>query len=126
MTNGDTITLRATSPLAGTEDTVSATVGASAFPWNVRTVGNNTVYAFVTSTSTAGSITIAGADVLCNSQAAAAGLGGSWVAALATGGVTGGGPASRVPWNWTLLKNMNNATVATSWDDLTDGTIATH
>jgi hypothetical protein len=123
VTNGDTITLRATSPVAGQEDNVAVTVGASGFTWKVRTVGNNTVYAFVTATMTTGGITIAGADALCNSQAVAAGLGGSWIAALSTG-TTGNGPVSRVPWNWTTLKNMNNATVATSWDDLADGTIA--
>jgi hypothetical protein len=50
VTNGDTITLRATSPVAGQEDNVAVTVGASSgFTWKVRTVGNNTVYAFVTS-----------------------------------------------------------------------------
>jgi hypothetical protein len=57
-------------------------------------------------------------------EAAAAGLGGSWIALVATGLGTGNGPAARIPWNWTTLKNMNNATVATSFDDLTDGTIS--
>jgi hypothetical protein len=124
VTNGDTITLRATSPLAGSEDTVSATVGTGSWPWKVRTVANNTIYAFVTSTTVQGNITIAGADALCNSQAASAGLGGSWIAALSTGTGDGTGPVYRVPWNWTTLKNMNNATVATGWGDLADGTIA--
>lgn len=124
VTNGDTVTLRATSPVAGQEDNVAVTIGASGFTWKVRTVGNNTIYAFVTATTTTGAIGIPGADALCNSQAAAAGLGGSWIAALATGTGVGEGPASRVPWNWTTLKNMNNATVATSWNDLTDGTIS--
>jgi hypothetical protein len=62
----------------------------------------------------------------CAPQAAAAGLGGSWIALdwqrdLGTGNRS---RRYRVPWNWTTLKNMNNAPVATSFDDLTDGTIA--
>jgi len=124
VTNGDQITLRATSPVAGQEDTVSATIGSSSFPWKVRTVANNTIYAFVTSTTVQGNVTIAGADALCNSQAVSAGLGGAWIAALSTGTGDGTGPVYRVPWNWTTLRNMNNAVVATSWDDLADGTIA--
>lgn len=126
VTNGDTITLRATSPVAGQEDNITATVGSSGFTWKVRTVGNNTIYAFVTSGTWNGNLGgLAGADTKCNTEAAAAGLGGSWIAgvAMASGSSTNG-LAYRIPWNWTLLKNMNNATVATSWDDLTDGTIS--
>lgn len=126
VTNGDQVTLRATSPVAGQEDQVTATVGTSSWPWKVRTVGNNTIYAFVTSGTWNGNLGgLAGADTKCNTEAAAAGLGGSWIAgvAMASGSSTGG-PVYRIPWNWTTLKNMNNATVATSWNDLADGTIA--
>jgi hypothetical protein len=125
VTNGDTVTLRATSPVAGQEDTVSATIGSAGFSWKVRTVANNTIYVFVTSGTWTGNLGgVSGADAKCNAEAAAAGLGGSWIALVATGLGTGNGPAARIPWNWTTLKNMNNATVATSFDDLTDGTIS--
>lgn len=125
VTNGDTVTLRATSPVAGQQDTVSATIGTSSFSWNVRTVANNTIYAFVTAGTWNGNLGgLAGADAKCNAEASSAGLGGSWIAFLSVGTGTYDGPANRLPWNWTTLKNMNNATVATSYDDLTDGTIA--
>jgi hypothetical protein len=123
VTNGDQITLRATSPVAGQEDTVSATIGSAGFSWKVRTVANNTIYAFVTSGTAQGNVTVAGADAMCASAASAAGLGGSWLALIAPAPGDGNGPAARAPWNWTTLKNMNNVTVATSFNDLFDGTI---
>lgn len=131
VTNGDTISLQATSPVAGQEDTISLTIGSSSFSWKVRTSANNTIYAFVTknfpSVSTGivtADITLTGADTLCNAQAAAGGLSGSWVAMLAQGNGSTDGPANRIPWNWTTLKNMNNQVVATSYADFTDGTWA--
>ena len=124
VTNGDTITLQATSPIAGQQDIISLTVGNSSFSWNVRTVANNTIYAFVTSATTTGGVTISGADSMCASAASSAGLSGTWLAMIATGSGTSDGPANRIPWNWTTLKNMNNQAVATSFTDLTDGTIS--
>lgn len=122
VTNGDTVTLRATSPVAGQEDMVMATIGSTSFAWKVRTVANNTIYAFVTSTTYQANLGgVGGADTKCNTAASAAGLGGSWIAAI---GSSGAGLAARIPWNWTELRNMNNAIVATSYADLTDGTIA--
>lgn len=125
VTNGDTVTLRATSPVAGVEDTVSLSAGSSSFSWKVRTLANNTIYAFVTSATGTGNLGgVAGADAMCASAATAAGLGGSWLALVAPANTDGNGPASRAPWNWTSLRNMNNAVIATSFNDLVDGTIS--
>lgn len=125
VTNGDTVTLEATSPIVGQQDTVSLTIGGSSFNWYVRTVANNTIYAFVTSSTRTGAMpSLAAADTACNSEASSAGLGGSWIAVLAPSSSTNDGPLSRAPWNWTTLKNMNNQVVATSFDDFSDGTIS--
>jgi hypothetical protein len=122
VTNGDTLTLRATSPIPGQQDVVTLTVAGVPYLWNVRTVANNTIYGFITTSDyTGGMGGVGGADGICNSEAAAAGLGGSWTALLGTGGA-GSGPMARMPWNWTTLRNMNNATVATGLNDFTDGT----
>lgn len=125
ITNGDTITLQATSPIVGQQDTISLTIGSSSFNWYVRTVANNTIYAFVTSsTRTGGFSPLSAADAVCNGEASSAGLSGNWIALVAASSSTYDGPLSRAPWNWTTLKNMNNQVVATSFDDLSDGTIA--
>jgi hypothetical protein len=55
VTNGDTVTLRATSPVAGQEDTSRPRLGAG-FSWKVRTVANNTIYVFVTSGTWTGNL----------------------------------------------------------------------
>ena len=125
--NGDQITLRATSPALGLENVVSLTVGSSNFNWQVRTPGNNTIRVFTTSTTTTGALGGAGgADSFCTNRATAVGLPGSWTAVVGTGAAGDFSLSSRLPWNWKTLKNMNGtgSTVAVSLADFLDGSVS--
>ncbi|MDD3021467.1 MAG: hypothetical protein PHX61_10910, partial [Alphaproteobacteria bacterium] len=118
VTNGDSITLQATSPALGLESVVTLTTGTISTNWLVRTPGNNTIRIFTTSGGYYGTQVT---DSTCTSVANAAGLPGTWIV-MASAGTSGIG--SILPWNWKHLKNMNGQTVATSVDDFMDGTIS--
>ena len=65
---------------------------------------------------------LAGGDVLCNAEASAAGLGGTWMAWLAS---TTAGPATRfTTQSSSPYRRLDDVVVANSWADLVDGTIA--
>lgn len=118
-TNGDTITLQATSPALGQESIVTLTTGSTTTNWLVRTPGNNIIRVFTTSAIVAGN---AVSDATCTARASAAGLPGAWMGVY--GSAVGDSVANRLPWNWKFLKNMNGGTVATSPPDFMDGTIS--
>lgn len=124
INNGDTLQLRATSPGSGQEAITTVTVGASSFPYTVRTIAANTIRVFTRNATTNGAIGGAGgADSLCTTSANAAGLPGNWVAVIGADPV-GSTVRTRLPWNWTALRNMSGALVATSLDDFMDGSVA--
>jgi hypothetical protein len=77
---------------------------------------------FVTSTTSTGSLGgLAGADAKCQTRAVAAGLPGTYMAWLSDASVH---PASRFTQSTGPYQLVTGATVATSWSDLTDGTLA--
>ncbi len=120
VTNGDQIRLRATSGAAGSERTITLTVGATSGTWKLRAPATGTIRAFITSTTYNGSGSgFTTFDGYCNTRAAAAGLGGTWVAMMAAAGTN---LFDRIPWNWTSFTNMNGEVVGTSVGDLSDGT----
>lgn len=123
--NGDQITLQSTSPVAGQESLVAITIGSSTFNWQVRTPGNNTIRVFTRNATSTGNFgSVGAADALCTSSANAANLPGNWVAVMV--GAPGSSINERLPWNWTVLKNLNGvgAVVATGASDFLDGTIS--
>jgi hypothetical protein len=125
VTNGQTVTLQVAAPNAGTEGLVTLTIGTATYTWTVRTIyAGNTVRVFTTSATVASANLggLGGADSTCTTRANTAGLAGNWVAVLqASDGVS---VESRLPWNWTQLRNMGGALVATSLSDFLDGTVS--
>jgi len=122
-TNGDTIRLRASSPVAGTEDIISLLAGSSTFTWKLRTSSNSTIRTF-TSKNTIGNGafgSVGTADSFCTTAANVAGLGGNWVAVMVSQDLEQ--VVNRLPWDWQRLENMNGQVVATGVDDFLDGTI---
>jgi hypothetical protein len=84
--------------------------------------GTCTRYVFATSTMYSGSMGgLAGADALCQTRATAAGLPGTYRAWLADGT---GSPSTRFNRSTVPYVLVNGTTVANSWTDLTDGTLA--
>jgi hypothetical protein len=122
--NGQTVTLQVPAPAAGTEGLVTLTIGTATYTWTVRTIyAGNTVRIFTTNSSGFnGTLGISGADSRCTTDANAAGLAGNWVAVAQ--GATTASVADRLPWNWTMLKNMSGALVATSLADFVDGSVS--
>jgi hypothetical protein len=127
--NGQAVTLQVAAPNAGTESLVTLTIGTATYTWTVRTIyAGNTVRIFTTSAvvtsigNMAGLTGVGGADSICTSRANAAGLAGNWVAVMHGGAVSS--VATRLPWNWTQLRNMGGALVATSLDDFMDGSVS--
>jgi hypothetical protein len=125
VTNGQTVTLQVAAPNAGTEGLVTLTIGTATYTWTVRTIyAGNTVRIFTTSTGPSnGSFGgLGGGDSTCTTQANAAGLAGNWVAVLQS--ASGASVGTRLPWNWTQLRNMGGALVATSLSDFLDGSVS--
>jgi hypothetical protein len=124
VTNGQSVTLQVAAPNAGTESLVTLTIGTATYTWTVRTIyAGNTVRIFTTNASGfAGNLGVSGADAQCVSSANAAGLAGNWVAVMQ--GATTASVADRLPWNWTQLRNMGGALVATSLADFVDGSVS--
>lgn len=110
---------RAFTPLAaGQEFAINIKVGANNQVWKVRTIQAATRRIFVTSATYNGNMGgLSGADANCQSQAAGAGLTGTWYALLGGNYVNG---FSRIPWNWNRLETMNAALVANNMGELED------
>ncbi len=122
--NGDTVTVRATSPAAGVQNTVTVAMGTGTVTWKVSTSQNITIRAFTTQAIVNPAMGgLGGADSLCTNRANTAGLGSNWIAVLNTVWASNT-VGDRLPWNWTELRNTNGQLVATSLGDFMDGTIA--
>lgn len=119
VSKGDTITLRATSPAAGIESSVSVTAGSGGATWKVRTASSKSVRIFSTNGTFNGSQVSA---ATCNAVAAAASMGGSWVPVV--GQSQDVSLHEHLPWDWSTMYNTNNQVVATSLSDYLDGTIS--
>lgn len=127
INSGDTLTIRADAPAVNNQrNKVKITVGTYSTYWYVG-AGNsaNIKRVFIRSTVIgSGNLSgVGGADAICSSTASGAGLGTGW-RALISDSSEDGYAVNRVPLNWGTLRNMNGANVATSWDDLWDGTVA--
>ncbi|HNQ92922.1 MAG TPA: hypothetical protein PKI93_08345, partial [Alphaproteobacteria bacterium] len=125
VTNGQTVTLQVAAPAAGTEGLVTLTIGTATYTWTVRTIQSGNVVRVFTSANTIGNCSFGGvgaADSFCTNAANVAGLAGNWVAVV--GQSDNVSVADRLPWNWTMLKNMNGALVATSLADFMDGSVS--
>ncbi|QQG37114.1 MAG: hypothetical protein HYS17_04955 [Micavibrio aeruginosavorus] len=103
----------------------TVTVGGQSRNWSVTTQELGTFkYTFgVPADSAIGGIT--GADTLCASAASAAGLGGTYMAWLATDETDD--PDSRFTTKAVIpYRGTDGALVANNWTDLTDGTVSVH
>jgi hypothetical protein len=77
---------------------------------------------FITSTNHSGSLNgLAGADAICQARAQTAGLTGMYKAWLADANLT---PATRMTHGLGPYQLVSGTVIATSWTDLTDGTLA--
>jgi hypothetical protein len=130
VTNGQTVTLQVAAPNAGTEGLVTLTIGTATYTWTVRTIyAGNTVRVFTTSATVAlearASGGSAGADSnLHHPSEHAAGFGGQLGRSSPGIGHAVHQLERRLPWNWTQLRNMGGALVATSLSDFLDGTVS--
>lgn len=115
--NGDTIQLIATGPAStNTQNSYTLTIGGTPFNWYVRYPASNTRRIFVTSTTSTGNLSgVSGADTICQNRATAASLTGNWYAVI---GTLSADVATRLPWNWNKLENMQGEVVATNYRDL--------
>jgi hypothetical protein len=75
---------------------------------------------FVTSTTYAGNLGFSSYDAACQTRANAASLGGTWTAWISSSTVSA---ASRVTQHNGPYVLLNGTTVASNWNDLTDGTL---
>lgn len=122
---GDTIQLVMDAPSTlGTKNTLTVTMGSDIRTWWVG-YGDNTksIYAFISDSALPGPTGTSDIDSRCQNFATAAGLAGNWKALIADS-AQGGGPRNRMSFNWGALKRIDGTVLATSWDDLWDGTIS--
>lgn len=103
--------------------TATVTVGGQARNWSVTTEDLGTfkyTFGIGTGANVGG---IAGADTMCANAASGAGLGGTYMAWLATGAADD--PDSRFITKATVpYRGTDSALVATNWTDLTDGSVS--
>lgn len=101
----------------GTENSATITLGADSYMLYASYADPLiTRYMFVTNTTTNGA---GPPQAQCSADAAAAGLSGTWSHFASSGSHM----RLTVPWNWGTLKRIDGATIATSWEDLWDGSI---
>ena len=124
---GDTLAFTMDGPaVLGTKTNATVTIGSSSFPWWIGYADSaREAKIFVTTASYRGGEIggLSGADAICNAQAALSpfGLSSSWKAIL---GDDSNSPASRIPWNWGTLKNINGDVVVNGgFTDLFDSTL---
>lgn len=123
---GDTIQVVMTAPgSAGNANTVDVALGENTARWKVGVPNETgTRRVFVSESSSGGIGGANSGDARCQSEAAAAGLGGTWQAMISELNSATNQAALRMDFNWDTIVNMNGQTVATSWGDLWDGSIA--
>lgn len=121
---GDTLAFTADAPTTGgTSNSITITVGSDTYTWKVGYANGASGVAKVFVTATAYNVAmggLSGADSICQSLATSAGYGGNWHAILSD---TATSASSRIPFNWSSLERLDGTTVASSWNDLWDGTL---
>lgn len=121
VSNGQYIQLRATSSTSGiTWTMVTVSMGPTFSRW-VMVTAPLPSRVFVTSTGWSGldMYGVGGADYKCNQLAAAAGIGGNYLAWIADGTGTGD-PLDRFDQNPAGYRLRNGTVIATDWNDLID------
>jgi hypothetical protein len=124
---GDSIQIIMDAPtVLGTKNTVTVTLGTDVITWWVGYADSSREMGIFVSDIEVYGNTFGGTaafDSSCQSKAVAAGLTGTWKALLSDT-TQGGGPRARINFNWGVVKRVDGVSVATSWDDLWDGTLA--
>lgn len=122
---GNTIQVVMTAPgSAGSANTVDVVLGENVRRWKVGVPNASGTRRVFVSEASAGNVGgVAAGDARCQAEAAAVGLGGTWIAMLSEVNSTTNLTAMRMDFNWATLVNMNGQNVASGWNDLWDGTI---
>ena len=126
VTNGTTLQFQMAVPsILGTRTTATINIGPDSYSWSVGYAdASKEAMIFVTPPGSPGALGgLSGADAICNSVASAStkGLSSAWKAILSDDAVAA---ASRIPWNWGILKNTNgNIVVDGGISDLFDGAL---
>lgn len=125
--SGDTLTIRADAPASnGARNKITITAGTYTTYWYAG-AGDTALTKRIFARSAAdwsGTINITTMDSRCSATANAVGLGTNWVA-LTSDSTADGFIVNKVNLNWGTLKNLNGDTLASSWEDLWDGALAT-
>lgn len=125
LRNGDVVQVVMDAPAtSGLTHTVTLTLGTLSADWKIRYAdSNNTAMIFVTSSNFGGRAlgSINNANIQCQNLASRSGFSGTWMAMITDRNF--GDLSKRIPWNWGTLRRPDGAIVATSWDDLWDGTL---
>lgn len=108
--------------VSGNKNTLTLTIGPDNYTWYAGyTDGSATAYAFTTQSTWSGSIGgLGGADTKCQTAASNAGYGGTWKALLSDQATNA---QDRIPFDWGVLRRLDNAIVANNWNDLWDGSL---
>lgn len=127
ISNGDTLTIRTDAPATnGQRHKVTINVGGYTTYWFVGAGDTGlTRRVFLRSTTTAaGVFGVGGADALCQNTASSLGMGSNWQAIISDSNIESFA-VNRTNVNWGTLTNLAGTTIATSWNDLWDGSIST-
>gem|GEM_PF-2276506 len=123
----DTLAFTMNAPtVLGTKNTATITIGSGTYTWWVGYGdASKTVKAFVTSAGyTAYNLGgLAGADIICNTEAAASsyGLSSNWKALLSDSGTHA---VNRIPWNWKNMTRVDGTVIVDGGiNDLFDGSL---
>lgn len=108
--------------VSGNKNTMTLTIGPDSYTWYAGyTDGSATGFVFVTQSTWTGNLGgLGGADAKCQTAASVAGYGGTWKAILSDGGTNA---QDRIPFDWGVLRLLDNTLVANNWDDLWDGSL---
>ena len=117
--NGDILVFRLTAPAtASTSLKMTMTASTMTSYWRIWTgdpTGSAVKRAFVTNATYNGNLGgLAGGDAKCQSQAATAGLGGTWKALLSDPADENNWAINRIGYNWSTLEMVDGTDVATA------------
>jgi hypothetical protein len=121
---GDSIQVVMNAPaVTGTKYTATVSLGLGTSTWNLAYADSARIAkVFTASTNLAiGNLGLSGGgNQVCQNAALGAGFSGVWKALLSQGNLA---VREITPYNWGILKRVDGAVVANSWEDLWDGTI---
>ncbi len=107
--------------ILGNKNTVTVYMGTRIETWELGYADSTKIApVFVTSTNYAGNFGgVSSADTACQTVATNAGLGGNWMAMVAT--ATSASVRTRIPWNYGQVRRLDGVIVANDFNDLWDG-----